>query len=64
MTPAQREWKPAAGAPESKVVETKIHDADGERNVQMLVRKGRLWFMPDMSMYVYFTPTHYREARP
>ncbi len=42
-------------------VETKVHDSDGERNVQTLVRKGRLWFIPDMSMYVYYTPTHWRQ---
>jgi hypothetical protein len=41
-------------------VETKIDDADGCRNVQSLKRKGRLWFFPDMSMYVYYTPTHWR----
>lgn len=22
-----------------------------------------LWWLPDKSMYVYFTPTHWREAR-
>lgn len=42
-------------------VETKIYDEHGERNVQVLQRKGRLWFFPDGSMYVYYTPTHWRE---
>lgn len=41
-------------------VDTKIDDADGLRNEQSLVRQGRLWFHPDMSMYVYYTPTHWR----
>jgi hypothetical protein len=27
---------------------------------QVLVRKGNLWFHADMSMYVYYTPTHWR----
>ena len=42
------------------VVETKIDDERGERNVQTLKRSGRLWFFPDGSMYVYYTPTHWR----
>jgi len=42
------------------VVETKIDDANGRRNEQKLVREGRLWFFPDHSMYVYYTPTHWR----
>ncbi len=25
-------------------------------NQQILKRKGRLWFLPDMSMYVYYVP--------
>jgi hypothetical protein len=41
-------------------VMTKI-DADGcVRNEQSLVRRGNLWFFPDGSMYVYYTPTHWR----
>lgn len=28
--------------------------------VQTLVRQGRLWFFPDFSMYVYFTPKVWR----
>ncbi len=42
-------------------VETKIEDANGVRNEQTLKRRGRLWFFPDGSMYVYYTPTHWRE---
>lgn len=46
--------------PEETVVETKIDDGKGCRNVQKLKRRGRLWFFPDGSMYVYYTPTHWR----
>lgn len=43
-------------------VMTKIDDEHGnrERNVQSLKRSGRLWFFPDMTMYVYYTPTHWK----
>lgn len=46
---------------EGKVVMTKIDDKNGIRNEQKLVRKGNLMWFPDMSMYVYYTPTHWRE---
>lgn len=46
--------------PENLVVETKIDDAFGVRNQTELRRKGRLWFFPDETMYVYYTPTHWR----
>lgn len=55
------EWKPIETAPENKEVLTKIDDSHGERNVQSLVRQGRLWFFPDKSMYVYYAPTHWKE---
>lgn len=57
-------WTPVGRKlpPEGVVVETKIHDSDGERNVQKLKRQGGLYFFPDGSMYVYYTPTHWREA--
>ena len=45
---------------EGKKVLTKIDDVDGVRNEQVLIRKGRLWFHEDMSMYVYYIPTHWR----
>jgi len=47
-------------APEGVLVETKVHDARGERNVQNLTRRGNLWWTPDGAMYVYYTPTHWR----
>lgn len=53
-------WNTADTAPENIVVETKIDDGAGVRNEQPLKRHGRLWFLPDDSMYVYYTPTHWR----
>jgi hypothetical protein len=53
-------WEPISTAPEGLVVMTKIHDADGVRNVQRLRRSGRLWYVPDGAIYVYYTPTHWR----
>lgn len=48
--------------PEGVVVETKIDDANGVRSETKLKRQGRLWFFSDDSMYVYYTPTHWRET--
>jgi hypothetical protein len=45
---------------EGDKVETKIHDEKGSRNENTLCRQGCLWFLPDFSMYVYYTPTHWR----
>lgn len=46
---------------------TKIDDGNGERNVQILVKKTRIpgetqpmFWTPDGSMYVYYQPTHWR----
>lgn len=58
------EWKSIESAPEGVEVETKIDDETGSRNEQSLVRNGRLWFYPDMTMYVYYRPTHWRELPP
>ena len=46
--------------PENVVVETKIDDERGCRNQQKLKRIGNLWYFPDGSMDVYYTPTHWR----
>ena len=46
--------------PNGIVVTTMISDIHGERNVQELKRNRSLWFYPDGSMYVYYTPTHWR----
>lgn len=47
------------------MVETKIDDEEGERNVCMLSRRGRLWWTgtDGQAMYVYYTPTHWRENK-
>jgi hypothetical protein len=56
-------WWPIDSAPEGVVVNTKISDIGGDRNEQKLKRSGRLWFFPDGSMYVYYTPTHWQELQ-
>lgn len=56
-----RWFTPISTAPEGVTLMTKIDDANGERNIAPLRRSGRLWFYPDGSMYVYYTPTHWRE---
>ena len=54
------DWKRVSDKlpPEGREVETKIDDARGVRNVQTLIRRGRLWWTD--SIYVYYTPTHWR----
>ena len=47
-------------APVGVVIETKIDDANGIRNVEDLVFDNPLWYFPDHKMYVYYTPTHWR----
>lgn len=44
--------------PESVEVET----MDNEGNTSILVRKGNLFFLPDLSMYVYYVPVRWREV--
>ena len=39
--------------PKGRVIKTKIDDANGVRNEQELKWDGRLWWIPDGSMYVY-----------
>lgn len=45
--------------PKGKVVKTKIDDENGVRNEQDLLFDNNLWWLPDKSMYVYYTPTHW-----
>lgn len=54
-----KDWKPIDSAPEGVDVWTKIDDGRGARMEAVLRRQGRLWFFPDMSMYVYYAPTHW-----
>ena len=44
---------------EGIVVSTKIEDHSGIRNEQNLIYQNNLWYLPDFSMYVYYTPTHW-----
>ena len=46
--------------PKNTVVMTKIEDHRGVRNEQELKLQNTLWFVPDGSMYVYYTPTHWK----
>lgn len=45
--------------PKGRVIKTKIDDANGVRSEQELKWDGKLWWIPDGSMYVYYTPTHW-----
>jgi hypothetical protein len=48
-------------APTETEVMTGIYEhGKGWRNVQSLTLSRGLWFHPDMSMYVYYQPTHWR----
>lgn len=60
------DWRTIESAPEGKLVMTKIDDADGVRNEQLMKREGNLWWINSgtpRAMYVYYTPTHWRELR-
>lgn len=45
--------------PKNTAVNTCIIDKDGQRNESKLKLINNLWFIPDGSMYVYYTPTHW-----
>jgi hypothetical protein len=64
-TSTQVQWKPITtiDPPERVTVLTRIDDGYGARNECRLYRQGRLWFLADGSMYVYYTPTHYAEEK-
>lgn len=46
-------------APTNMIVMTKIDDVNGSRNIQRLKFDGKLWWIADGTMYVYYTPTHW-----
>lgn len=48
--------------PVGTVVLTKIDDSKGVRNVEKLKLAHKLWWYEDGSMYVYYTPTHWKEV--
>ena len=52
-------WNKIGSAPSGRLVMTKIDDARGVRDEQPMYRGGNLWYAG--SMYVYYTPTHWRE---
>jgi hypothetical protein len=60
------DWRPISTAPLNTVVVTKIDDGKGPRNEGLLKATQRspehrvMWWLPDGSMYVYYTPTHWR----
>lgn len=48
--------------PEEGVI---VHAMIGNnRVIEPLKRHGRLWFVPDGHMYVYYTPTHWMPIEP
>lgn len=51
-----KEELPPNGLP----VKTRIYDRKGERNVQTLIRRGSLWFINDMNMFVHYVPTDWK----
>lgn len=57
-----RNWTPTRDylPPEHVVVETMTENGA----VNDLKRIGRLWFLPDGSMYVYYTPVLWRQPNP
>lgn len=48
---------------QNEVVDTKIDDNNGLRNNQQLKFRNNLWWFPDGSMYVYYTPTHWKATQ-
>jgi len=53
-------WKDISTAPEGVVINTRICDENGTRNVQELIKEGNLFWFPDKSMYVYYTPNQWK----
>lgn len=55
------EWKKITEEhpPTKRVIKTKISDKSGDRNEQELIYDSGLWWFPDKSMCVYYTPTHW-----
>lgn len=56
---AEVSWGPSNTAPEGIPVWTMVSDHFGMRNAAVLIRSGRLWFIPGEGVYVYYTPTHW-----
>ena len=62
MAEQEEMWEPVDTAPNGVLVNTKIDDEHGCRNIQPLLRQGNLWFTSERpgAMYVYYAPTHWR----
>ena len=60
-TATAQDWTLTTAALPAEGVPVLAMDSGG--HVQRLVRQGGLWFFEDFSMYVYFTPVCWREAR-
>ena len=59
---SKTDWVPCTDhlPPQNVTVETMISDSGGIRNhVRLKFYKGH-WFFEDMSMYIYYNPTHWR----
>lgn len=54
------DWTPTAQGLPPEGVEVETMDSGG--HVQSLTYKSGLWFFPDMSMYVYYTPQAWRQV--
>lgn len=56
----EKSWETISSVPEDVVVETKIDNGQGPRDITPLRKKVSRFFSPDLRMYVYYTPTHWR----
>jgi hypothetical protein len=54
------DWTPTEREVPAEGVVVDAMDSGG--HVQPLKRQGPLWFFPDGSMYVYFTPKYWRHT--
>jgi len=54
-------WKKISQTPPpiDTVINTKIDDGISVRNEQRLIFDGKMWWLKDKSMYVYYKPTHW-----
>jgi len=59
-------WRSCAAfdPPQNKSLMTRIADEKGVRKEQHLLLDGRLWWLPDRSMYVCYAPTHWLDEQP
>lgn len=49
-------WRPISEAPQGVVLTTISENGI----IEDLILKGNLWWLPDMSMYVYYTPIKFQ----